>query len=268
MEIYSFSGPSGTGKSSLALKFAHQYEIDAIIDDGLLIINGEVKAGTSAKFEKIMFKAVKRAIFQDDEHVLAVKEALEEAQPQKLLIIGTSDKMTKLIARRLEVGEIAHFHHITEFRTLKQMKMAQFVRKTQGKHIMPVPVVQVQQNFFKRLITKGFEIFSSKREKIGETTIVQPDFHDELVTYEKKDFINQIRTTCETNAYITNVQNINFVLYPLPKVTISVNFNSNETTSMVDKLKELQHQLNVDFDEAFGIEFEKIHLTIVHIRNA
>ena len=72
MEVYSLSGPSGTGKSTSALEFAHKHEIDGIIDDGLLIVNGQKIAGISAKFEKNTVTAVRRAIFQDEEHRNAV----------------------------------------------------------------------------------------------------------------------------------------------------------------------------------------------------
>lgn len=265
MDIYSFSGPSGTGKSSYALKFAYQHGIEAIIDDGLLIVNGDIKAGTSAKFEKIMIKAVKRAIFTDNAHIEEVKGALQEIQPKKLLIIGTSDKMTKLIAQRLEIGEIQAFYHIENFRSRQQMKMARFIRKTEGKHIMPIPVTQIQQNFFKRLVLKGFEIFSTKREKIGETAIVQPDFHNELVTFQKKDFIQCIRKSCEQSPIVATVHKIHFSLYPLPKVVISINYRLQEVALVTEKIKELQYQVNEDFNECFELEFEEINIEVLHI---
>ena len=63
MEIFALSGPSGTGKSTSALSFAYEKKIPAIIDDGLLIVNGKKVAGTSAKFEKNTITAVKRATF-------------------------------------------------------------------------------------------------------------------------------------------------------------------------------------------------------------
>lgn len=53
MIVHALSGASGTGKSTSAIQFAYENQIEAIIDDGLLIINGEKIAGTSAKFEKI-----------------------------------------------------------------------------------------------------------------------------------------------------------------------------------------------------------------------
>lgn len=68
MKVYSLSGPSGTGKSTSALAFAHKLGVVAIIDDGLLIINGVKVAGVSAKFEKNTITAVRRAIFTEQEH--------------------------------------------------------------------------------------------------------------------------------------------------------------------------------------------------------
>lgn len=266
MEIYSFSGPSGTGKSSHALEFAHMFGIEAIIDDGLLIINGEMKAGTSAKFEKNAFKAVKRAIFSDDEHVNAVQVALDEIKPDRLLLIGTSDKMTKLIAERIDRGAIDHFHYISEIKSLKEMKMAQFVRKTEGKHIMPLPVLQVEQNFFKRLIKRGYEIFSNKREKIGETTIVQPDFHAELVSFEKKDYLNQIKQTCENNPVVIEVHKIHFMLHPMPKTKVFIAFNSANVNNLYEQVTKLQNEINKDFDERFGIEFIEISIDISYLK--
>ena len=64
MNVYSLSGPSGTGKSTSALVFAHKIGVEALIDDGLLIINGVKVAGISAKFEKNTITAVRRAILQ------------------------------------------------------------------------------------------------------------------------------------------------------------------------------------------------------------
>ena len=63
MEVIALVGPSGTGKSHRALLVAHNNQADAIIDDGLLIKNGKIIAGKSAKREQNKVLAVKRAIF-------------------------------------------------------------------------------------------------------------------------------------------------------------------------------------------------------------
>lgn len=155
MKIYSLSGPSGTGKSTSALQFAHDNNIEAIMDDGILIVNGEKAAGTSAKFEKNTLKAVRRAILDDDLHKAEVLEAIHTHNVNSILLIGTSDKMTKKIAARLQLGEIDEFHYVHNIRTEKEIRIAKYVREIQGKHVMPVPYRQVEQNFFKRLIQRG-----------------------------------------------------------------------------------------------------------------
>lgn len=265
MEIYSLSGPSGTGKSTAALSFAHDHKIDGIIDDGLFIVNGKKIAGTSAKFEKIAFKAVKRAIFTDDAHRTEVQNAIKEQQLDKLLIIGTSDRMTKKIAERLGIGEIQHFYHIEDLRTTSEMKLAKFIRKTEGKHIMPIPVVQVEQNFFKRFIQKGVEIFSPKKEKIGETTIVQPDFHQVVGHVDKQKFIQVIKQTCEADQMVEKVSKVHFELLPIPKSTVSIILSG---PIMLDKplpIKQLQGEIMNAFDHEFELELESINLKLVAI---
>lgn len=49
IKVYAFVGPSGTGKSYRAQMVASENNINYIIDDGLLINENNVVAGTSAK---------------------------------------------------------------------------------------------------------------------------------------------------------------------------------------------------------------------------
>ena len=49
IRVYAFVGPSGTGKSYRAQMVAGENNIKYIIDDGLLVNDNEVVAGTSAK---------------------------------------------------------------------------------------------------------------------------------------------------------------------------------------------------------------------------
>lgn len=266
MEIFSLSGPSGTGKSSVALEFAHTHQIEAIIDDGLLIVNGEKVAGVSAKFEKSAFKAVKRAIFMDEEHLLDVHKSIESHQPEKLLLIGTSDKMTIQIAKRLGFGKITHFYYISDLRTPSEMKLAKFIRKTEGKHIMPIPLKQVEQNFFKRFIQKGVEIFTPKREKIGETTIVQPDFHDETITIQKRAFTDMVKITCDLNPYIARSSKIQYKQLPLPSVHITVVLDGPIDYSIPAAMLALQNDIAMQFDNHFDLELEEIQIKIISIQ--
>lgn len=265
MEVYSLSGPSGTGKSTSALEFAHTHQIDGIIDDGLLIVNGEKRAGLSAKFEKNTIKAVRRAIFYEDSHMEAVVKALKEADVQSLLIIGTSDKMTKRIAERLGVGPIHHFHYITDIRTSQEIQLARFIRETQGKHVMPIPVMQVEQNFFKRFIQKGKEIIFNKK-KIGETTIVRPDFHHEIVEISKVVYVQVLEHELENNPYILRSDIVKLSVELIPSMTIEVTLKAPVTYNVPEVLRLLQQQIAEAFLLHFAIAPEQIDLIVKGIK--
>ncbi len=60
MDVIALVGPSGTGKSHRALLVAHKHQADAIIDDGILIKDGKIVGGHSAKKEKSRIMAVRR----------------------------------------------------------------------------------------------------------------------------------------------------------------------------------------------------------------
>jgi len=49
IKVYSFVGPSGTGKSYRAQMVAKENNVKYIIDDGLLVSENNVVAGTSDK---------------------------------------------------------------------------------------------------------------------------------------------------------------------------------------------------------------------------
>ena len=67
IKTYAFIGPSGTGKSYRAQYVAGQRDINYIIDDGLLIKDSQVIAGTSAKKAPTKIETVKNALFINDE---------------------------------------------------------------------------------------------------------------------------------------------------------------------------------------------------------
>jgi adenylate kinase family enzyme len=262
MEIFSLSGPSGTGKSTSALAFAHKHKIPAIIDDGLLIFNGEKIAGTSAKFEKNPLTAVKRATFFFDDHVKEVQMAIAHFFIDRILIIGTSDRMTKLIANRLQLGEVKHFFHVEDVRSSSEIKVAQFVRKTEGKHIIPIPYKQVDPSFFKRIILKGREIFSPKRERIGETTIVHPDFHRGSIIIHKKVYKDLVMIICKNYQEIEECKSVQFQLQGFPVLNVSIAIKQPVRTNLFKMSEQLQNDIRSYFLKHLTIELYSINLYI------
>ena len=124
MEVIAFVGSSGTGKSHRALVLAHENKIECIIDDGILIHDNKIVAGFSAKKESSRLKAVRRAIFQDEVQVKSVREQLEKINPNKLMIIGTSDNMVKKITKALGLQNPDRYIRIEDVATPKEIEKA------------------------------------------------------------------------------------------------------------------------------------------------
>ncbi len=178
IEVVAFVGPSGTGKSHRAIGVAFDNKCDAIIDDGILIKGTKILAGTSAKNEDNRIQAVKRAIFTDDEHARSVREALQKSTIKRLLIIATSDNMIKKIVGRLELPAPSKTVYISQIATKQEIKKARYSRLHDGKHIVPVPSVELKPHFTGYFANLPYNIFSRHRrkEKDADRSIVRPAF--------------------------------------------------------------------------------------------
>ena len=179
---FALVGESGTGKSFRAKLIAEKYGIDAIIDDGLLIQNDKILAGHSAKREKTYMGAVRVALFDDKEHRDEVAKAWKKARIKKLLILGTSEKMVMKIATRLQLPQPQKIIHIEEIASREEIEKAIKSRQVEGKHVIPVPSIEIKRNYsqiFSNSIKVFFQrknIFNKNDGKLFEKSIVQPEF--------------------------------------------------------------------------------------------
>ncbi|WP_298705262.1 hypothetical protein [uncultured Veillonella sp.] len=181
MEVIAFVGPSGTGKSHRALVVAHENYAECIIDDGILIHNNRIVAGFSAKKEESRLKAVRRAIFQDPKQVASVREQLDLIKPERILILGTSENMVGKIAKALGIGAPSRYIHIEDIASPKEIEKAQVSRLKEGKHIIPVPTMELKPHFQGYLIDPIKSIWRRTRfSKTGpaefEKSVVRPVF--------------------------------------------------------------------------------------------
>ena len=179
MDVVALVGPSGTGKSHRALQVAQEHHADAIIDDGILIKDGHIIAGQSAKTEKSRIMAVRRAIFVLPGHAEEVREAIQKIQPHRILVIGTSENMVHKIAKTLKLPSIQLIVRIEDIASRAEIDLAQFHRLKEGKHIIPVPTIELKPHFSGYLIDPLQSIFKRsrvRRRKLGEKSIVRPVF--------------------------------------------------------------------------------------------
>ncbi|KGF48208.1 hypothetical protein HMPREF0872_01050 [Veillonella montpellierensis DNF00314] len=220
MEVIAFVGGSGTGKSHRALVVAHENQIECIIDDGILIYHNKIVAGTSAKKEASRLKAVRRAIFQDKKQVASVKHKLDEIQPKRLMIIGTSDNMVQKIANALMIPAPSRYIRIEDVATPKEIERAQYARLKEGKHVIPVPTMELKPHFKGYLIDPIKSIFRRRSLKkqdpstigvIGsegfEKSVIRPSFSyygrltfaDEVIIELIKNGVRKVSGVVDTN---------------------------------------------------------------------
>lgn len=179
MKVYAFVGPSGTGKSYRAQMVASANDIHYIIDDGLLINENEVLAGTSAKKAPTKVETVKRALFLEKNQKEEMKKAIKKYKLDSLLILGTSDKMVTKIQESLGVPKIEKTIYITDVATEEEMEKAKNIRVTQGKHVIPVPTFEIKKDF-SGYILDPLQIFRLKGKGenpyMSEKSIIRPTF--------------------------------------------------------------------------------------------
>lgn len=243
MEIYALYGTSGTGKSSSALELAHRMNIDAIIDDGILIHQGRKVAGTSAKYEKTKIQAVKRAIFHYKEHAEEVRSSLDEVRPNRLLILGTSQRMISRIVEALHLPFEVNFIPIESIKPAQEIEAARYVRETMGKHVIPIPRVEVEKDFLQRLISSAQQIFSSKKEVIGETTVVHPPFSGGRIVIHPQVLRKIVQATCNQFDEVRHVVKITSTFEGLPHFEISLALRLPYLTNIPALIQEIQSTL-------------------------
>lgn len=179
MRVCAFVGPSGTGKSYRAQLVAGENNIKYIIDDGLLIDDNEVVAGSSAKKAPTKIETIKHALFNSNDERYKMIEALKKINPESILILGTSDGMVEKIAENLGLPKISKTIYITEVATEEEMNKARRARRTEGKHVIPVPTFEIKKDFSGFLLDP-LQIFKSNGSGndpyIAEKSIIRPTF--------------------------------------------------------------------------------------------
>lgn len=180
VKVTALVGKSGTGKSFRAQLIAQKYNIDVIVDDGLLIQGQKILAGRSAKRERGAIEAVKAAVFHDQTHAREVLRVLERIRAQRILILATSQKMALRIASRLDLPRPQRIISIEDVATEEEIDTALRSRRAQGRHIIPVPPIEVRRDYG-HIVIDSITVFLRNKilrrgGKVFEKTVVSPQF--------------------------------------------------------------------------------------------
>jgi len=182
VKSYALVGPSGTGKSFRAKLVAQKYGIELIIDDGLLIRGDQILAGRSAKKDPTYLGAVKTALFDDREHREQVARALQREKFRNILVIGTSERMVQKICERLQLPHPVKVIKIEEIATKTEIEKAVQSRKVEGKHVIPVPALEVKRSYpsifydsVRVFLRRSFGV-GATLPKLYEKSVVRPEY--------------------------------------------------------------------------------------------
>ncbi|MDR2516507.1 MAG: hypothetical protein LBC88_03895 [Spirochaetaceae bacterium] len=181
IKVYALIGESGTGKSFRAKLIAQKYGVEFIIDDGLLIRDNRIVAGHSAKKETTFLAAVKVAVFDEKSHRDEVARRLQTEKVTRLLILGTSEKMVNKIAARLQLPAPGKIIKIEDVATQEEIDKAIRMRRIEGKHVIPVPSIEVKRNY-PNIFYDAVKIFKRKSitqglvPRVHEKSVVRPEY--------------------------------------------------------------------------------------------
>lgn len=270
MDVIALVGPSGTGKSHRALIVAHEHKADAIIDDGILIQDGKIIAGHSAKREASKIMAVRRAIFSLPGHAEEVRHAIETLKPKRILVLGTSENMVHKIVQTLSLRPIREIIRIEDIATQEEMDKAHQCRMKEGKHIIPVPTIELKPHFSGYLIDPLESFFKksrTNRRKLGEKSIVRPIFSyygklvidDSVITaivrHVARDKFSTLRVL---NTQIRRLRQGHEEKGLEITLEIALSYGNN----VIHQIENIQVELKSAIEQMTGMAVERINITI------
>jgi uncharacterized alkaline shock family protein YloU len=266
MQVFALIGPSGTGKSHRASYLAFKYNISMIIDDGLLILGSSVMAGKSAKREATRFGAIKRAIFQDEAHAAEVKNKITGSGVDKVLILGTSEKMVQRIAKRLDLPAPEKVIRIEEIASARAISKALEVRKTENRHVIPLPTFAIKKEFPGYLVNPlrsfwGKSHRQDMKKVVIERSIVRPIYNTLGSFYIAEQAVVQLTTHLASQ--IPGVSRIVKVeVTPTPDgVSLLIEANIYYGVKIPQVLQEIQREIKNNIEYLTGFNLLDIRVT-------
>lgn len=267
MKVYALVGKSGTGKSFQAINLCKEKGIESIVDDGLFIHKGKAIAGKSAKKEKTKIGAVRRAIFNDENHRIDVLKKMQEKQPNSILLIGTSEKMVEQICIKLSLGKIDEKIYIEDITSEAQRKIAYRQRNSMGQHVIPVPAMEIRKDFSGYILSpiRMLKDFGLNKGGFGEKSVVRPTY-----SYMGKFVIANrvigdiVRCTAKEIEGIYKVGRISSD-YEIENLKIDVEISVKKGFKMIEVARQLQEKSFKMIEEMTAFQIDRLSLEIKKI---
>ena len=268
-------GHLGTGKSYRAQKIAYDNNIETIIDDGLLIKGSRVIEGVSAKIAKTKVQTVKAALFSTEKEQERIRNSIKKERVKSILILGTSDEMVKRIQENLKLPKIEKTIYIQDVSTKEEMEEAVRIRRTEGKHIVPVPTFEIKKDF-SGILLDPFQILKrgrkknkkNKKENAGvERSVIRPAFsYFGKYTIKDKVFKDIIRLVCDRIKGITEISTIRIdKAQNSNDIEISMNMEIAYGYNIEEMAEEMKIQSKKELEYMTSVNISMVNVKIVKI---
>ena len=263
MRVVGFVGASGTGKSHRAQEAAKLCGADAIIDDGLLISDRRVIAGVSAKKAPTKLASVRQALFFDKARADEVRGAIGTFSPECIMILGTSENMTRRIASALGLGAPERYIYVEEIASPEQIETARHIREKEGKHVIPVPEFEIKSDF------SGYFLHPLRFFKKGtppdaaeEKTIVRPTF-SYLGDYTISDnvIISAVRYEAMKEPSVHKVTDVG-IRTSDHGAHLDVTVIMNMCESIPNECIKIQHRIREGIERNTAINVRRVHIYV------
>ena len=266
IEIYAFVGPAGTGKSHRATHVAKQNGIDVIIDDGLVISRGRILAGRSAKSEINRLRAIKRAIFEYEDHKNEVVRYLTRNPPKKLMILATSEGMIDKIISRLGLNNPVKIINITDISTNEEIEAALRERREKKQHVVPVAKAQIQNNFAGKLVSQIRGFFRGRDKDESRNTIVKPLFSfNGKVVISSDALMAMCKKLISHEGHVRKIREVDIETYD-DKIRVSIEIDLNlGNRSALSIAKTLQRKIRMGLSFFTGMEIRQVNIRVNEI---
>ena len=184
--------------------------------------------------------------------------------------------MVKRIQENLKLPKIEKTIYIQDVSTKEEMEEAVRIRRTEGKHIVPVPTFEIKKDF-SGILLDPFQILKrgkkkdkkkNKKENAGvERSVIRPVFsYFGKYTIKDKVFKDIIRLVCDRIKGITEISTIRIDKAPDSNdVEISMNMEIAYGYNISEMAEEMKKQAKKELEYMTSVNISMVNVKIVKI---
>ena len=219
--------------------------------------------------------AVKTALFDDKPHRDEVARRLQNEKYNSILILGTSEKMVTKIATRLQLPPPSKIIKIEDIATRQEIEEAIHKRRVEGKHVIPVPSIEVKKSY-PSIFFDAIQIFKRRKPRTGnydvktigpiptlhEKSLVRPEYSKRSKVIISEAALSQLVIHC-VDEFTQNITIKKIMVKDADMgyrivITIDVPYG----TQLSGNIHELQQYIINNIERYTGILIEEVNIII------